>query len=442
MKGLFTQPAHAAPAAWLCAAGLAALLGACSAQITPPDTSQIQTPPHALDGASVLLAPAYERLGALHDDLIAFRRDIHRHPEIAGQEMRTSAKVSERLEQLGFQVRRNVGGHGVVAILQGGRPGGVVAFRADMDAMPSDAPDPVDFDSETPGIRHICGHDIHTTIGIALAEEFAAIQQDIPGTIVLIFQPAEETVAGARLMVEDGALENPHPDAIFAYHTTPYEVGQIAYSETGLMAARDRVTLAIPDTRRAGAMANALRERIAALGNVTSPNERQQIGSDFIDVAGAQVSRNEAGGWLVNANFSLATEAARQRLRGGIDQAIAEIAPAAGVVENYDARWAPGVTNDAELVRRAVASIRAALGDQALVQQRTMSPGFSEDFGLMQDRIPGAMFFLGVSNESRSWVGMPHSPNYVADEESIFVGARAMARIMLDSLMSNQDFAT
>lgn len=388
---------------------------------------------------TALSARANARLDALHDDLIAFRRDLHRHPEISGEEARTAAQIAERLTRVGFQVRRGVGGHGVVAVLQGGRPGGIVAFRADMDAVPSDAPDPVDFDSENPGIRHICGHDIHATIGVALAEAFAAVREDLPGAVVLIFQPAEENVTGASLMIEAGALANPKPDAIFAYHTAPYAVGQIAYSETTLMSAQDRVR-AIVSGPRARQIAGALRERILALANINSLAELQPIGVDFLWAGAPPATRDENGGWRVDANFSLATDAARQRLREGIDQAVAEqerLAPTSRIDIDYQARFAPGVTNDAELVRGAEISIRAALGEAALVQVRNVSPGFSEDFGHMQTEIPGAMFFLGVSNESRGWVGLPHSPGYVADEEAISVGAKAMVRIMLDYLVAH-----
>ena len=420
-------------------ASLAVALAACSAattevSATSPDISLV-----AGDG-DVLSSRANARLRVLHDDLIAFRRDLHRYPERSGEEVRTAAHIVDRVERLGFRVRRNVGGHGVVATLQGRRPGPVVAFRADIDAMPSDAPDPVDFDSVNPGVRHICGHDIHATIGVALAEAFAAIRQDLPGAVVLIFQPAEENITGARLMVEAGALETPRPGAIFAYHTAPYEVGQIAYSETTLMAARDQVTAAISNGPRAREISSALRERIIALGDVSSLIEPQPIGRDFVWAGGAPVTRDAAGDWLINLNFSLATDAARQRLREGIDQAIADVgrsASAPRIEIDYRARWAPGVTNDAGLVRRAEASIRAELGDGALVQVRNVLPAFSEDFGHMQADIPGAMFFLGVSNASRGWEGFPHSPNYVADEEAISVGARAMVGIMLDYLATD-----
>ncbi len=416
--------------------GAAAALAAC---LPRPLSEQAPAPSSAgARSGNALADQANARLLVLRDDLIAFRRDLHRHPEVSSQEVRTAARIADRLEQLGANVRRNIGGHGVVAVLRGARPGPVFAFRADMDAVLSDAPDPVDFASVNPGVRHICGHDIHATIGIALAEAFFAIRQNLAGTMVLIFQPAEENVTGARLMIEAGALEDPRPDAIFAYHTAPYEVGQIAYSETTLMAARDLVTATVTGATRAAA--DDLRSRILSLGNISSLNTPQPIGSDFIWAGAAPIADTLGGVWVINANFSLATETARSRLLAGIDQAVRDLSrldPPPRIEVNYQAGASPGVANNSELTRGAVASIRTALGDSALVQVRNVLPGFSGDFGHMQAVIPGAMFFLGVSNASRGWQGFPHSPNYVADEEAIFVGARAMISVMLDRLATS-----
>ncbi len=171
-----------------------------------------------------LAAPPTEainaRLEELRDDLIELRRDLHRHPEIAGQEERTAKVIAERLKKLGLEVTTGVGGHGVVAVLKGGQPGGVVGFRADMDATLSMMPDPVaEIASVTPGVRHICGHDVHVAVGVGVAEALAALRDELPGTVKFLFQPAEENATGAKAMVADGALGAPTPEAIFTVHT-------------------------------------------------------------------------------------------------------------------------------------------------------------------------------------------------------------------------------
>ena len=138
--------------------------------------------------------------------LIDFRRHLHRFPEIAGEEQNTSAAIATRMKQSGLEVRTGVGGYGVVAVLKGKRPGPVVAYRADMDAIASTGPDPVPFSSEDPAIRHGCGHDMHVAIAVGIAETLAGFRDEMQGTVVFYFQPAEETAAGAAAMIADDAM--------------------------------------------------------------------------------------------------------------------------------------------------------------------------------------------------------------------------------------------
>lgn len=168
-------------------------------------------------------------------DFIAVRRDIHRHPELSGQEARTAGIVAARLKSLGLEVRTGVGGHGVVGILTGGRPGPLVAYRADMDAVRSTAPDPAPFASTISGVRHICGHDVHVAIGLGLASALASVRRDLPGRVMFIFQPSEERADGARAMLADGLFgKTTTPVAIFGLHAAPLDVGRIV-SKPGLM---------------------------------------------------------------------------------------------------------------------------------------------------------------------------------------------------------------
>ncbi len=183
-----------------------------------------------------LEARADARIRAVTRSLIDIRRDLHRHPEVSGQEQRTAGVVSKRLRALGLDVRPSVGGHGVVAVLRGGRPGPRVAIRADMDAVLDDAPDPVAFRSLTPGVRHVCGHDVHTTVALGVAEALTPLRAELTGTVVFLFQPAEERADGARAMLADGAFADGTPDAIYAFHCAPLEVGTIG-TKPGIMLA-------------------------------------------------------------------------------------------------------------------------------------------------------------------------------------------------------------
>lgn len=169
-----------------------------------------------LDHASIDKAAA-----EIEEETIWLRREIHRHPELAGNERRTSALVAERLQAAGLSVSTGVGGHGVVAVLEGSGPGPTLGFRADMDAV--DAPESPDaeFASLVPGAAHLCGHDLHTAIGVGLARVLARRRDRINGRVVFLFQPAEETLAGARAMLADGVFDQVAPQEVYALHCSP-----------------------------------------------------------------------------------------------------------------------------------------------------------------------------------------------------------------------------
>ncbi|MFH1755288.1 MAG: amidohydrolase, partial [Candidatus Latescibacterota bacterium] len=197
----------------------------------------------------VLGAALHDRISkaleANRGSLLEFRRDLHIHPELSGVEKRTAQVIARRLRDLGLEVRSDIGGHGVVGILRGGKPGPVVAYRADIDAVLSTAPDPVEFASVTPGVRHICGHDMHATIAVAIATAMADIRDELAGTVMFIFQPAEENATGANAMLEDGVIHDPVPEAIYALHCAPLEVGQLGVCDGMLLPGLDLIHIAL-----------------------------------------------------------------------------------------------------------------------------------------------------------------------------------------------------
>ncbi|UCC48295.1 MAG: amidohydrolase [Gemmatimonadota bacterium] len=387
---------------------------------------------HAQD--QTLIDRIDHRLESVRADLIELRRDIHRHPEVSGQEERTAGIVAARLSSLGLEVQTGIGGHGVVGILRGGVPGPVVAYRADMDAVQSSAPDPVPFASETPGVRHICGHDIHTTVALGIAEALAAIRDELPGTVKFIFQPAEENVQGAAAMIEEGVLEDPAPEAIFAVHSAPLEVGQIGSVEGLALPGLDRVTVTL---RGEGDLSDAARSYAGAISAVST--SRDIAPSDFI---AAMVSRprpgQESGEWVIAGLVRAASAEARARAKAGIDERLAALRHEGISHEfSYQEQTLPDMVNDPQLVRSTLETLRSVLQPGGLLEVNQVTPYFGEDFAHYQQHIPGAMYWLGVSNSELGYVGMPHSPDFVADEESIIVGTRAMAAVLLDFLMKH-----
>jgi metal-dependent amidase/aminoacylase/carboxypeptidase family protein len=366
-------------------------------------------------------------------DYVAFRHELHRRPEPSGQEVRTSAALAQRLRALGLEVRTGVGGHGIVAIVRGARPGPLVAFRADMDAVRSDALDPADYRSEIPGVRHICGHDVHATIGLAIAEAFAGVRDRLGGSVMLVFQPAEETASGARAMLADGVFAGERPVAIYAVHTAPLELGTLGSMAGGLMAGRDQLWVGVSGTGDLAPVAEAARGIIRRMAKVGS--DPTTWPDDVVFVNGVERRQVASGAWEVTAGLAIAEPATRERVRATLLRELAALErPGVRVAVHYDAKTVAGVTNDPALVSRADAAIVRALGAAALRPIRGVVPGFSEDFGSFQDEVPGVMYFLGVSNAAKGTRGMPHSADHVADDGAIVVGARAMVAVMLERM--------
>jgi metal-dependent amidase/aminoacylase/carboxypeptidase family protein len=372
------------------------------------------------------------RLAALEPSLIAFRRDLHQHPEPSGEERRTAARVAARLRQLGLEVRTGVGGFGVVAVLRGGKPGPVVAFRADLDAVRTTDTDPVAFRSTRPGVRHSCGHDVHTTIGVALATALHAVRTELPGTVVFLFQPAEEAATGANAMLADPVWLPLRPAAIYALHTAPLPVGTLGTIDGDLMAGRDEFRVVIAGTGDLAAVAADVRQRIELLATVAPTEALRPSPSDLVFVE--PITDSVAPRVRVLRGRLSATSRSRPRVVAAFD-ALRTLSRADLRVDvAYTPKAIAGVTNDSALTARAILAVKAALGPTSVVALNEIVPAFSEDFGSFQSRVPGVFFFLGVSNPARGTVGMPHTAAYVADEGAILVGARAMAAVVLERL--------
>lgn len=257
-------------ARWAIASAVFVLVGA--AALVPQSR-----PVSSIHGQIAALARQHEA------DLIALRRDLHRHPELSWEEARTSRIVADRLRALGLDVQTGVGGHGVVGVLTGGKPGPLVAYRADMDAVPSTDPDPVEFRSVTPGVRHICGHDLHVTIGIGLATVLAAVKSSLSGSVMFIFQPAEERAAGARAMVKAGVFAKRKPVAIYGLHTSPLAIGTIGTRGGRMMNPNAIATGVVNDEALAARATNDLMAVLGADAVIALGEPPPRVSEDFGD---------------------------------------------------------------------------------------------------------------------------------------------------------------
>ena len=391
-------------------------------------------------------APPVERISArleeLRSDLIELRRDLHRHPEVSGQEERTAKLIAERLETLGLAVETGVGGHGIVAVLRGGKPGGVVGYRADMDATLSMMPDPVaEIASEVPGVRHICGHDVHAAVGIGVAEALAPLREELPGTVKFLFQPAEENASGAKAMVADGALDPPTPEAIFTVHTVPLPAGQIGAVEGVTLVGRDLATVRIAGEGDRAAARQAVADLLTAATTLALPGSFAEMAAmplpreEFVLVQVLRSTPEE-----VTAQVTVRGDASREQARADIERRIAALEhEGLSFALDYQPKAVAGVYSDPELVRSSHDAIRAALGEAGLVVNAPgAGPIFSEDFGSFLGEIPGAMFWLGVANAEKGISGMPHAPDHAVDESAIEAGAKAMAAVVWAFLESRE----
>jgi amidohydrolase len=392
---------------------------------------------------------------AVNTQVVAWRRDIHEHAELSNRETRTGALVAAHMRSLGLEVRDNVAKTGVVAVLRGGRPGPVVALRADMDALPVLEATGLPFASKQMGeylgnpvpVAHACGHDAHVAMLMGAATVLAGMKARIPGTIVFIFQPAEEGAppgeeGGAPLMIKEGALANPAPSAIFGIHVFPGPPGTISYRPGGFMAASDRYEIKLKGRQTHGA---------APWGGIDVISLQAAIVQDFNRLAARTVDvtatptiitiatvnggvRSNIIPENLNMTGTLRTFDSAQRLQvqERMRQSVASLAAAYGaqaelIFNGGNAAGGNPVTfNDPALSRATFASLEEAAGTGKVDINRPPVTG-AEDFAVYQMQIPGVFYHIGANKEGvRPEDAAPnHSPQFDVNEAVLPLGVRA-----------------
>ncbi|WP_067506512.1 M20 family metallopeptidase [Actinoplanes sp. TFC3] len=388
----------------------------------------------------------------LADDLVALRREIHRHPELAGEERQTAGLVAEQLRAAGLDVTTGVGGYGVVAVLDGSAQGPAVAYRADMDAVdarvnvlpiaPSGRVFDEGFASQVPGVAHLCGHDLHTAIGVGVARTLAQSSQAVPGRVVFVFQPAEEPLQGARAMLQTGVVQRLAPREFYALHCSPYPSGTIAVSPGYGLPGLDHLRIVLPDADDAGAA--AVEGEVARLGSVEFPRSIEDYHAGFtalLKPAAAATNQESVSvaHWIehpsdappaVNVLLRVWPQERGPELRVRIKQ----LAAAAGGHVEFSGDPFPALVNSAGLSTAAGQYLTTALGPESVGWARVSWPYNCEDFALYLDEAPGALFYLGVADTEAGINGAPHAPDFAADERAIGHGVRAMAGLLTHRL--------
>lgn len=403
-----------------------------------------------------------QKAATLEPKVITWRRDFHQNPELGNREFKTAEKIAAHLHSLGIEVQTGVGKTGVVGILRGGKPGPVVALRADIDALPVKERTDIPFASKAEGeyngqvvpVMHACGHDTHIAILMGTAEILASIKNDLKGTVKFIFQPAEEgppegEEGGAPLMIKEGVLANPNVDVIFGLHINAQtEVGKIKYRPKGTMAASDWFKIKIMGKQTHGAYPwlgidpiVTASQIIMGLQTIVSRNVNITESAAVISVGqiNAGVRSNVIPEELtMNGTIRSLDSKVQQMVHFRIKQIATAIAESAGATADVTITNKTAITyNDPSLTEKMIPTLEAVAGKENVLLTPAVTG--AEDFSFYQEKIPGLYFFLGGAPKGKpiSETAPHHTPDFYIDEGGFVLGMKAMSELTIDYMEMN-----
>lgn len=394
-------------------------------------------------------------------ELISWRHHFHQNPELSNREFNTGKYIADFLISEGFEVKYPVAKTGVVAILKGGKPGPVVGLRADIDALPITERTPVEFASkvkseyngQTVGVMHACGHDAHTAILMATAKVMKAMQKDIPGTIVFLFQPAEEgppnnEEGGAPLMIKEGAMDNPKMDVIFGLHmASSLPVGKISYKPGAAQASSDLFKITVHGKGSHGSMPwlgvdpimisadilEALQHIVSRQAELTKAPLVISVGSIHSGVRGNIIPETAEMNGTIRSLDSAMRKDVHERIRR-IVKLTAESTGATAEVEintqtliNY---------NDPGLVKKTLSALQKAAGEGNLTESRWVTA--AEDFSFYGQKAPSFFFSIGglPKGKTPEEAGQHHTPDFYLDESGFITGVKAFCYLVFENAKS------
>jgi len=395
--------------------------------------------------------------------IIEWRRHFHQYPELSNRESKTAAKVADHLKALGMEVQTGIAYTGVVGILKGGKPGPVIALRADMDALPVTERNSLPFASKEvttfngieTGVMHACGHDSHVAILMGVAEILAKNKSEIKGTIKFIFQPAEEgppagEEGGADLMVKKGVLENPKVDVIFGMHIQSISpLGRITYRPAGMMAASDWFSIKVKGVQSHGAAPWMGVDPIVVSAQII--NGLQTIVSRQTDLtkeaAVISVGRIQGGvreniipeEVMMAGTIRTLDKDMQKKIHEKLILTATKIAESAGATAEVTIdKKTPVTYNDVALTEKMVASLQRAAGEENVVRINAVTG--AEDFAYYQEKVPGFFFFVGAmpSDQNLDKVPSHHTPDFMIDERGMLTGLKAMLQVTLDYMSATK----
>lgn len=395
--------------------------------------------------------------------VVAWRRDIHEHPELGNQETRTAALVAEHLRKLGLEVQTGVARTGVVALLKGGKPGPVVALRADMDALPVTESNALPFASKARtqyngqevGVMHACGHDTHVAMLLGTAEVLVQMRQELAGTVKFIFQPAEEgslpgQEGGARLMVKEGVLQNPKVDAIFGVHIQAQtEVGKLSYRPGGEMASSDVFNIKVKGKSAHGAYPWLAVDPVVTaaqiiLGLQTIVSRQSELTEDAVVLTVGMVHGGVRNNIIpeqveLTGTIRCLNKEMQQKVWAAVRRTATNIAESAGATAEVDiTNYAPVTFNDPRLTAQMVPSLNRAAGVANVSVQKAVTG--AEDFAFYQEKVPGVFVFVGGMPKGKNPADTAphHTPGFFVDESGLTLGVRALVTLATDYLAAKK----
>ena len=419
----------------------------------------LATAPAARAQRATLDARISQLAAAEQAKVVGWRRDLHEHPELGNEENRTAALIAAQLKALGMEVQTGVGRTGVVGLLKGGKPGPVVALRADMDGLPITESTGLPFAStvkttylgQPVGVMHACGHDTHVAMLLGAAEVLSQLKKDLPGTVKFIFQPAEEgslpgVVGGAKLMVQEGVLENPKVDAIFGLHIwASAPVGQLQYRPRGEMASSDRFTVKVIGKGAHGAKPWSSIDPVVTAAEIITA--LQTIVSRQVDLtqdaAVVTVGTVQAGvryniippDATLSGTIRAFSPETQQRIWAAIKRTAEGIAAANGATAEVGIEpYVPVTFNDPALTARMLPTLQNVAGTKNVVEIKAVTG--AEDFACYQEKIPGLFVFLGGTTPGTdfSTVADHHTAGFKVDESAFPLGVKTLATLAVDYL--------
>lgn len=383
---------------------------------------------------------------ALFEYTQSMRRDFHAHPELGFHEVRTAGIVAKELTALGMEVNTGVGGTGVVALLEGAKPGPVVLVRADMDALPIREETGAPYASQNPGVMHACGHDGHTAVLLTVAKILNAHRNQLYGTVKFMFQPAEEGMGGAEKMIEDGVLENPKVDVALALHVwNEKPVGWLGIASGPVMAGAEIFKIKVRGKGGHGAVPHLAVDPILAAAQVVSALQGI-VARNIAPLQTAVVSVCTIhGGETFNVippevemtgTIRTFEQAVRTRVLERFEKTIHSIAEGMGCQAEIELQiLTPATINHPETAARIQAVARCLFPGTDVETANYITMG-SEDFAFVLEKVPGCFFFIGSANPEKGLDAGHHHPKFDIDEAALSRGAALMAATIIDLLRS------